>query len=103
MKKIRRLVIDLFHTTTVILIGFAAWKIVRHWRAGCAEKTGHTIDTSIKTAADKLEKTANALEEWADSGLGENLGKGVDEALADTRKTLERATDLFQRALNRAK
>jgi hypothetical protein len=84
-------------------VGFAAWKLVRHWRTGCAEKTGHTIDASIKTAADKLEKTAIALEEWADSGLGENLGKGVDEVLTDTRKTLEKATDLFQRALNRTK
>jgi hypothetical protein len=103
MTKIRCFIIDFYHTATVILIGFAAWKIVRHWRVGCAEKTGHAIDISIKAAADKLEKTAVALEEWADSGLGENLGKGVDEVLTDTRKTLEKATDLFQRALSHAK
>jgi len=56
MKKIRCFIIDFCHTATVILVGFAAWKLVRHWRTGCAEKTGHTIDASIKTAADKLER-----------------------------------------------
>jgi hypothetical protein len=75
--------------------------LVRHWRAGRAEKTGHVLDSSIKVAADKLEKTAVVLEKWAESGLGENLGKGVDEVLTDTKKTLEKATGLFQRAVKR--
>lgn len=37
------------------------------------------------------------------SGMGENLGKGVDELLTDTKKTLDRAHDLVQRALTHAK
>jgi hypothetical protein len=103
MNKIRCFVIDVYHTATVILVGFAAWKLVHHWRAGCAEKTGDAIDASIKTAADKLGKTAIALEEWADNGLGEKLGKRVDEVLIDARGTLEKATNLFQHTSSHSK
>lgn len=103
MNKIRCYVSDFYHITTAILITFATWKLVRHWHAGFAEKTGRAIDASISAAAEKLEKTALALEDGAESGLGETLGKGIDEILMDTKKTLEMATDLVQRALNHRK
>ena len=103
MNKIRCCIIDLYRIATVISIAFVAWKLVRCWHTGLAKKTGHAIDASISAAAEKLEKTALALEEMSDSGLGENLGKGLDEVLMDTKKTLENATDLVQRALNHAK
>jgi hypothetical protein len=75
MKKIRCFIRDLYHIATVIGVAFATWKIVRRWRAGQAEKTGHNLDASIKTAAEKIVKTAVSLEKWADEGMGENLGK----------------------------
>jgi hypothetical protein len=103
MKKIRCYIRDLYHLATIIGIGIAAWKLVRHWRAGFAKKTGHDLDASIRASAEKLEKTAAALEKWADRGVGENLGKGVDEVLTDTKKTLDRATGFVQHALNPAK
>ena len=78
-------------------------KAARRRHAGLAEKTGHAIDASIIAAAKKLEKTAITLEEWANGGMGKDLGKGLDEALTDTKKTLEKATDLVQGALNHAK
>jgi hypothetical protein len=103
MNKIRCYIRDLYHLAFVSGIAFATWKLVRHWRAGFAEKTGHDLDASIRGAAEKLEKTAAALEKMADSGMGENLGKGVDEILTDTKKTLDRATDLVQHELLHAK
>jgi hypothetical protein len=103
MNKIKCYFVRIYRITTVIGIGFVAWKIVRHWRAGMAEKTGRAIDASIKVAARKLEKTAIALEEWADGGQGENLGKGLDEVLTDTKKTLDIASDLVQHALGHTK
>lgn len=99
MNKIRCCIVNVYHIVILIGISFAAWKVVRYWHAGLAEKKGHAIDASINAAAEKLEKTAIALEEWADTGLGENLGKGLDEVVTDTKKTLEKATDLVQRAL----
>lgn len=83
-------------------LGFVAWKIIRHWHSGLAEKTGRTIDASIGAAAQKLEMTAIALEKGADSGLGENLGRGIDEILIDTQKTLEKATHLVENVLKHA-
>jgi hypothetical protein len=76
---------------------------VRHWHAGLAEKTGHTIDASIRAGAEKLENTAIALENGAELGMGEYLGKGLDGLLMDTKNTLDKATDLVQRALHHAK
>lgn len=99
MKKIRGLLVDAYRLIAVLGVAFTAWKIVRHWHAGFAEKTGHTIDTSVRAAAEQLEKTAIALEEWADRGRGENLGKSVDEVLMDTKTTLDLANDLVQHAL----
>lgn len=99
MNKIRRSIRRFCRMVTLIGVGFAAWKLARLWHDGLAEKTGHAIDASISAAAKKLEKTALALEEWADGGVGENLGKGVDEILMDTKKTLEKATDLVQGGL----
>jgi hypothetical protein len=96
MCKVRCYITDIYRIATIIGVTFAMWKLVRHWHAGLAEKTGHAIDASISAAAKKLEITANLLEEWADTGLGENLGKSLDEVLADTKKTLEKATGLVQ-------
>ena len=88
---------------TFIGIVFGAWKLVRHWHAGKAEKTGHAIDASISAAAKKLEKAAVALEEWAGGSRSENLGKGLDGVLMETKCTLDKATNLVQNALNHAK
>jgi hypothetical protein len=103
MNKIRCYIRDLYQMATIMGIAFATWKLVRHWHAGCAEKTGHDLDATITTTAEKLEKTAIALEEWADSGMGKNLGKDLDEILTDTNKTLDMATGLVRRALRHAK
>jgi hypothetical protein len=103
MKKIRCYIRDLYHLAFVIGTAFATWKIVRQWRAGRGKKAGHDIDDSLRTAAEKLEKTANTLEKWADRHQGENLGKGLDNVVTDTKKTLDRASDLVQRTLNHAK
>jgi hypothetical protein len=103
MNKIRLYVHDLYHIATISGIAFVTWKVVRHWRNGFAEKTGHTIDASVRHAAEKLEKTAITLEKWADSGMGRNLGKGLDEVATDTKKTLDTASDLVMHALNHAK
>jgi hypothetical protein len=103
MKKIRCYISDLYRLAFVIGTGFATWKLVRHWRAGRGEKAGHDIDASIRTAAEKLEKTASTLEKWADKHQGENLGKGLDDVLTDTKKTLDRASDLVSRTLSHAK
>jgi hypothetical protein len=103
MKKIRCYIRDLYHIATITGVAFATWKIVRHWRTGRGEKAGHDIDASIRSAAEKLEKTATALEKWADNHQGEHLGKGLDEVLTDTKKTLDRASDLVSHTLNRPK
>jgi hypothetical protein len=103
MKKIRCYIRDLYHLAFVIGTGFATWKLVRHWRAGRGEKAGHDIDASIRRAAEKLEKTASTLEKWADNHQGENLGRGIDDVLIDTKKTLDRTSDLVSRTLSHAK
>lgn len=100
MKKNKCAIIDFYQLATLSVVAFATWKIAHRWHAGLAEKTGHAIDASISAAAKKLEKTAIALEEWLEGGhLGENLGKGIDVLLIDTKKTLETATALVQHAL----
>lgn len=103
MKKIRGYINDVYRLAFVIGTGFATWKLVRHWRAGRGEKAGHDIDASIRKAAEKLEKTASTLEKWADSHQGETLGKGLDDVLIDTKKTLDRTSDLVSRTLSHAK
>jgi hypothetical protein len=99
LKMIRRSIRDGIRIVTLIGIGFGAWKLVRHWRAGLAEKTGHNLDASIRTTAERLEKTAAKLEKWADNHQGETMGKGLDGVLLDTQKTLDRATGLVHSAL----
>ena len=103
MKKIRCFIRDIYHIATIAGVAFATWKIVRHWRTGVGEKAGHDVDASIRSAAEKLEKTASTLEKWADNHQGEHLGKGLDDVLTDTKKTLDRASDLVSRSLNHAK
>jgi phosphoribosyl-dephospho-CoA transferase len=98
MNKKKCAIIDLYQLVTLTGVAFATWKIAHHWHAGLAEKTGHAIDASIGAAAEKLEKTAIALEEWADKGLGEKLGKGLDVLLTDAKISLETATELVRRA-----
>lgn len=101
MNKNRCTIIDLYQVLTLSGVAFATWKFAHYWHAGLADKTGHTIDVTIATAAKKLEKTARALEEWAKSGTGKNPGKGLDEVLADTKKALESATELIQRVVTK--
>jgi phosphoribosyl-dephospho-CoA transferase len=84
-------------------VAFVTWKLVRLWHVELAEKTGRTIDASICAAAEKLEKTAIALENAADRSPGETLGKGLDEVLMDAKKTLEMATDLVLNVLKHKK
>jgi hypothetical protein len=103
MKKMRLYIRDLYYLVTIAGVTFAAWKVVRHWRTGMGKKAGHDIDSSIRSAAEKLEKTANTLEKWAENHQGEHFGKGLDEVLADTKNTLDRASDLVSRKLNHAK
>jgi hypothetical protein len=98
-KSLRFYIRTFYRIATLIGLGFGAWKLVRHWRAGLAEKTGHTFDVSIRTTAERLEKTAIKLEKWADNHQGETVGKGLDVVLMDTQKTLDRATNLVQSAL----
>ncbi|MDD5672715.1 MAG: hypothetical protein PHC61_01005 [Chitinivibrionales bacterium] len=100
MKKIKCCIQGLYHIAIFVGLAFASWKLVRFWRTGLAEKTGQVLDVSIGVAAEKLEQTGLVLEEWAVNGQGEKLGKGIDEVLMDTKKTLEMATDLVQNVLN---
>jgi len=92
-----------YRIASIIGVAFVTWKLVHHWHAGFAEKTGRTIDAAIGVAAEKLEKTAIALENGADNNPGETVGKGIDEILMDTKKTLEKATDLIHRVLYHGK
>jgi hypothetical protein len=100
MKRCKSCVKKVYRAATFAAVAFMAWKLVRHWHTGLATTTGRTIDASIGVAAEKLEKTAVALEQWAAGGKGEHLGKGLDEVLSDTKKTLEKTTALVQGALN---
>jgi hypothetical protein len=102
MKKIWRRIICFYRLVNTIGIAFTLWKFLRFWHTGTAQRTGHAIDASISIAAKKLEKSAVALEEWADSGQGETLGKNLDDILMDTKKALETASDLVLSAINRA-
>jgi hypothetical protein len=103
MKKLRHYIGDLYRLAFVVGTGFATWKVVRHWQTGRGKKAGHDIDASIRKAAEKLEKTASTLEQWADNHQGENLGKGLDDILTDTKKTLDRTSDLVSRTLSHTK
>jgi len=103
MKKFKSCVKKVYRAATLAAVAFTAWKLVRNWHAGIAATTGRSIDASIGVAAEKLEKTAVVLEEWAAGGMGEHLGKGLDEVLSDTKKTLEKTTALVQGAINQVK
>jgi len=96
MNKTRCCIIDFYRMVTVMAITYVTWKIVHCRHYGFAERTGRNIDVSISAAAEKLEKTAIILEEWADSGGSENLGKGLDKILSDTNKALEIAMNLVR-------
>jgi hypothetical protein len=101
MNKFKSICVTLYHTAALSAIGFISWKIVKFWHAGIGEKTGRTIDASIGATAVKLEENAIALETASDKGVVENLGKGIDTVLTDTKKSLENATNLVKRALKR--
>ena len=103
MDKIKRTIIGLYRLITLGATAYVAWKIVRYWQKRISEKNGRAVERSLNAAAEKLAKAAIALEDGADGGLGEIPGQSRDEVLADTRKALEKATDLFTRALHRAR
>jgi hypothetical protein len=103
MNKIGCSIIEYFRFVTVIGIVFATWRLVRHCRTNMVDKTGHAIGASIGADANKLGNAAAVIEEWANSGLGESPGKGLDDALTDAKRALEKATGLVRRALNHAK
>jgi hypothetical protein len=91
-----------FRLGAIVGLGVGAWKLVRHWQKGQAEKAGHVIDASVSAAAKKFEEAASTVEKWAEGGLGENLGKGLDDIVIETKKTLENATVVVQSALSHA-
>lgn len=99
MNKIKSVCVTLYHTAALCAIGFISWKIIKYWHTGIGEKTGRTLDASIGAAAVKLEEDAIALETMSDKGVAENLGKGIDTVLTDTKKSLENATKLVKRVL----
>ncbi len=103
MRKFMRLMTSIFRLASFAGVLFVGWKIVRRWHEGLAQKTGHVVDTTVKAAAEKLEQTAVALEEWAINGNGEHFGKDLDNVLMDTKKTLDAASGLMQGALNHSK
>ena len=92
----------IFRLGALVGIGVGAWKLVRHWQKGQAEKAGHVIDASVGAAAKKLEGAASTVEKWADGGLGENLGKGLDKIVIETKTRLENVTGAVQSALSHA-
>jgi hypothetical protein len=94
---------DLYRIVAGIAALIVAWNVVRRWHAGLAEIAGQKIDVTFHSAAQRLEKTAAALEKEANLGIGENFGRGIDTVVMDTKKTIDSATGLFQHALNRAK
>ncbi|MBN1757458.1 MAG: hypothetical protein JW863_04020 [Chitinispirillaceae bacterium] len=96
-------IIDLYQVITLSCVAFATGKFAHHWHAGLADTTGRAIDVTITTVANKLEKNAQALEEWANSGTGKNQGNGIDKVLTDTKKALESATELIQRVTTNKK
>jgi hypothetical protein len=103
MNKIRSFVNVTCQIAITVGIVISVWKIARFWRPGLAEKAGRDIDASVSAATKNLEETAKAIGLQADSGLGESLGIGIDEVLTDTKKKLDKATDLVQRALKHNK
>lgn len=82
---------------------FFVWKLARFWHPGLAEKTGRDIDASVSAAAKNLEKTATAIGLQVDNGLGESLGKGLDEVVMDTKEKLDKATDVVHRVIKHNK
>lgn len=99
MNKIKSAFVTLYHLAALSAIGFIAWKVIKYWHSGIGEKTGRILDGSIGAAAAKLEEDAIALETMSDKGVAENLGKGIDTVLTDTKKSLEKATKIVKRAL----
>lgn len=103
MNKIRSFVNGFCQIVAFFGMIYFVWKIARFWHPGLAEKTDRDIDSSVSAAAKNLEKTANAIELQVDKGFGESVGIGLDEVLTDTKKKLDKATDLVQRALKHNK
>jgi len=102
MNKIKGYFIDSYRIVTAMCIAFTTCKLICSWHKGCAKKTGYSIDASIRAAAEKLEKTAMVLENVSGSGIGEHVGKDLDDVLMDTQRTLEHTTRLVRCALHRA-
>jgi hypothetical protein len=102
MNKIGSFFVVLLGILAAVLITILTFKLARRRHPGVAEKAGNVIDASIRAAADKLEKAADAIEEFGENGLGKNIGKGLDEILSDAKKTLEKAADSIQAALKNA-
>jgi hypothetical protein len=102
MNKASSCIREFWFTATLLGGAFVGWKLLCRWHDGVGQGAGRSIDGAIGRAAEKLEKAAVTLEEWADSGLSEKVGKDLDDVLMDAKMTLEEATDIVQRALNPA-
>jgi hypothetical protein len=65
-----------------------------HHLAGVAEKTGRNIDTTIRQAAEQLERATKIVESVAREEYAKSLGKSIDDGLAEAKASLNRITAL---------
>jgi hypothetical protein len=99
MTKLKIFFIVFYRLVTFSSVIFVAWKVGRQWQAGCGKKSGQAIDALAGDAADKLERVVIALDDEANSGLGKELGKDLDEVLIDTKKMVGKTNDFVKRAI----
>lgn len=99
MNKIKSFCVTIYHTAALCAIGFVSWKIIKNWHSGTGEKAGRSFDASIGATAVNPEKEAITPDTLSDKGMSENLGKGIDTVLTDSKKSIEKAANLVKRAL----
>ena len=65
MKTIKSIMCTVCRVISISSIAFVIWKAVRYFRMN-SKKTQTMVYEPIRAAAEKLEKTASALQDWAD-------------------------------------
>jgi hypothetical protein len=65
-----------------------------HHLIGVAEKTGRNIDSTIRHAAQRLEKATKIVEGVAREEYAKSLGKSIDEGFAEAKSSLAKLTAL---------
>jgi len=88
MNKLQRYINEFYRIVTAVSIALAAWKLIRHYYAGLAKKTGHAIDSSLCAAGEKYDN---------------DPVKYVDKVATNTKKTFKKAAIHAHRALNNTK